>query len=63
MWHYLRYDGSHLNVKSLIYIFKKVYKFHGIGILNQDPLNKEIFNSLMLTNIRVGLEPYELNLM
>jgi hypothetical protein len=38
-------------------VFQGIYKFHGVGVMNKDPINKKNSNSLILTNVRVGFEP------
>jgi hypothetical protein len=61
IWCFIQYDCSNLNVKSLVF-FKKFYKFYSVGIFSQDLVNKENSNSLILTSLREGFEPYALDL-
>ena len=60
-WCYLQCDCYNVNVKFLIF-FKKFYKVHRVGVLNQDPRQQETFNSLIITNMELRFEPCVLNL-
>ena len=42
--------------------FKKIYKFHGIGIFSDDPFAKQNSISFILTNLKLKFEPGILNL-
>jgi hypothetical protein len=53
---YLQCGSFNLNVKFLIFV-EKFYKFHSVGVLRQDPLNKKDSNSLILTNLKLRFEP------
>jgi hypothetical protein len=64
-FHYPYCDWSHHSnfyMKSLIFS-KKFYKFHKVGILSQDLVNKNNnLRSLIFTNLRVKFESCVLNL-
>jgi hypothetical protein len=42
-------------VKVFIF-FKKFYKVHSVEVLNQYPVNKKNFSSLIITNLELRLE-------
>jgi hypothetical protein len=44
------------------FVSKNFYKLHGVGVLNQDPINKKNSSSFIITILRVELEPCVLNL-
>jgi hypothetical protein len=47
-------------MKYLIF-FRKVYKFHGIGIFTDDPIEKNSI-SFIFTNLKLRFEPCFFNL-
>jgi hypothetical protein len=42
--------------------FEKIYKFHGVGVLSQHPINKNISTLLIFTNLKLRFELCVFNL-
>jgi hypothetical protein len=60
-WCHLQCGYSNLNAKSLIFS-KKICKFHNVGVLSQDPINKKNCSSLIVTNLSVEFKSCMFNL-